>query len=407
MKVILINTVYPAGSTGKIVEALEQHYRSMGIKVLILYGHGKKSDGDRIKIASDFYMKLQALRSRLTGVMYGGCLLSTRRAIRIIQKEKPDIVHLHCLNSNFINIFRLLTWLKQNYVCTVLTNHAEFMYTANCGHAFECERYQIGCVGCPRPKLVTKAWFMDRTHRAWVRMKCAFEGFSTLLVTNVSPWLTERASHSTMLKEFEHQTVCNGVDTSVFYYRGNHSSYKTKMVLHVTAKFSDNHNDLKGGRFLIQLAKRFEGQNVRFVVAGKHCNDIVVPSNVELLGLLTDQNRLAELYSQADIVVITSKRETFSLITTESLCCGTPVVGFQAGAPEQIALPQYSEFVEYGNGDALFDAVQRMLSSVFDHNAISEVAREKYSNEKMTGDYLRIYEQCLNAGASKHGGTSY
>ena len=396
MKVILINTVYPAGSTGKIVQALEHRYRSTGIETVVLYGHGGASEPGRIKIAGELYMKLQALRSRLTGIMYGGCLLSTRRAIRVIQKEKPDIVHLHCLNSNFINIFRLLTWLKKNHVHTVLTNHAEFMYTANCGHAFECERYQSGCLGCPRPRLVTKAWFTDGTHRAWARMKRAFAGFSTLLVTNVSPWLTERASQSTMLKEFEHHTVLNGVDTAVFHDRGETSPQKEKMVLHVTAKFSDDPNDLKGGRYLIQLAEKLEGQNVRFVVAGKHRDDLTVPPNMELLGHLTDQNRLAELYSQADVVVLTSKRETFSMITAESLCCGTPVVGFRAGGPEQIALPQYSEFVEYGNVDALYAATQKMLASAFDPKAISEVARKTYSNEKMAENYLKIYETCIS-----------
>lgn len=395
MKVILINTAYPAGSTGKLVEALERCYRSMGIETVVLYGHGGKSSQGRIKIAADFYMKLQALRSRLTGVMYGGCLLSTRKAIRVIRKEKPDVVHLHCLNSNFINIFRLLTWLKENRVPTVLTNHAEFMYTANCGHAFECEKFQVGCVDCPRPKLVTRAWFTDGTHRSWMRMKKAFAGFSSLTITNVSPWLTERASRSTMLKGFDHHTVLNGVDTSVFNFRGRRSSEK-KIVLHVTARFSDDPNDLKGGKHLIELAKRFEGQNVKFIVAGKHEGNVVVPSNMELLGNLADQNRLAELYSTADVVVLTSKRETFSMITAESLCCGTPVVGFRAGGPEQIALPQYSEFVEYGNIDALCDATQRMLASAPDRKVISDAARETYSNEKMAEDYLKIYETCIS-----------
>ncbi len=400
MKVILINTVYPSGSTGRLVEALERRCKDRGMETLVLYGHGGRSQPGRIKIAPDWYMKLQALRSRLTGLMYGGCYFSTRRAIRVIRREKPDLVHLHCLNSNFINIYRLLTWLKVNRVNTVLTNHAEFMYTANCGHAFACEGYQRGCVDCPRPRRVTKAWFTDGTHRSWMRMKKAFAGFATLWVTNVSPWLTQRAAQSTMLRDFPHDTVLNGVDTSVFTYRESPTLPGERLILHVTANFSDDPQDQKGGRYLIQLAKRMEGQKVRFLVAGKHPGNLTLPANLKLLGNLTDQNRLAELYSQADLVVLTSMRETFSMVMAESLCCGTPVVGFRAGAPEQIALPEYSEFVAYGDVDALCAATQRMLDARFDKKAVSMAAREAYSNEKMAEDYFRVYEQCIKKSGS-------
>ena len=53
----------------------------------------------------------------------------------------------------------------------------------------------------------------------------------------------------------------------------------------------------------------------------------------------------------ANLTILTSQFETFSMVCAESLCSGTPVVGFKAGAPEQISIQQYSEFVEYGKID--------------------------------------------------------
>ena len=41
------------------------------------------------------------------------------------------------------------------------------------------------------------------------------------------------------------------------------------------------------------------------------------------------------------------------MMTTESLCCGTPVIEFKAGGPESIALESFSSFVEYGDIDVL------------------------------------------------------
>ncbi len=396
MKILLLNNCYRSGSTGKIVEELENYYNHEGHETVVVYGQGEKSRASHFKIASRFYIKVQALLSRITGLMYGGCFLSTHNAISIIKKEKPDIVHLHCLNSHFVNIYRLITWLKKNKINTVLTNHAEFMYTANCGHALECNKYQSGCGNCERCKKETKSWFIDRTAKSWKKMKCAFEGFETLVVTNVSPWLNERASGSEILKNYKHYIVMNGVNTDVFCYKNNHRSADKKTVLHVTAKFSDCLDDLKGGRFLIELAKELIKEDVEFIVAGKHTLKAELPSNIKLTGNIIDSERLARLYSDANLVVLTSQRETFSMITAESLCCGTPVVGFKAGAPEGIAIPEFSDFVEYGDINGLRNAVEKFLSLSFDKEEISSIARKKYSKEKMAEDYLRIYEKCIN-----------
>lgn len=396
MKILLLNNCYGLGSTGRIIEALENCYNRKGHETVVVYGQGEKSRASHYKITSPCYIKIQALLSRITGLMYGGCFLSTLKAIRIIKKEKPDIVHLHCLNSHFINIYRMITWLKKKKVNTVLTNHAEFMYTANCGHALDCDKYQSGCGNCIRYRKETKSWLFDRTSKSWKKMKSAFEGFKTLVVTNVSPWLNERASSSEILRNYKHYTVMNGVNTNVFCYKKNHSLADKKTVLHVTAKFSDYSDDLKGGRFLIEFAQRFCEENVDFVVAGKYNLKSTVPANVKLLGNINDPDRLAQLYSSADLVVLTSQKETFSMTTAESLCCGTPVVGFKAGAPEKIAIPDYSEFVDYGDINGLKKAVNKFLSLSFDKEEISSIAQKKYSKEKMAEDYLRIYEKCIN-----------
>ena len=119
-----------------------------------------------------------------------------------------------------------------------------------------------------------------------------------------------------------------------------------------------------------------------------------MPGNMVLLGRVSDQHMLAEFYSMADVTVITSKRETFSMICAESLCCGTPVVGFKAGGPESICIDEYCEFVEYGNIEVLEKAVTNALSKdKFDN--ISEVAVDKYKKENMFDSYTALYNRLL------------
>ena len=187
-----INCVYNLGSTGKIVYDLHNELKANGIESVVCYGRGKKVKEENVyKTCGELYSKLNNLWSRITGIMYGGCLISTDKLFRIIKKEKPDIVHLHCLNGYFVNIYRLITFLKNNNYKTVLTLHAEFMYTANCGHALECDKWKTGCGKCPRLRSETKSWFIDGTAKSWKKMKRAFQGFdkNIIKIIAVSDWI--------------------------------------------------------------------------------------------------------------------------------------------------------------------------------------------------------------------------
>ena len=53
-------------------------------------------------------------------------------------------------------------------------------------------------------------------------------------------------------------------------------------------------------------------------------------------------------YSMADVFVLFSQRETYSMTCAEALCCGTPIIGFKSGAPETVFKEPEARFFEYG-----------------------------------------------------------
>ena len=397
MKILQVNCVYGTGSTGKIVADIHRELSGQGIDSVVCYGRGAKIDMPNVyKTCGEAYSKANNLWSRFTGLMYGGCFVSTNRLISIIRAERPDIVHLHCINGYFINIYRLVSWLKKHRVKTVLTLHAEFMYTANCGIALDCEKWRRGCGHCPRRKRETKSFLLDGTARSWKKMKRAFEGFEELAVTSVSPWLMERAKQSPILGDKRHEVVLNGLDTGVFQpvdasaLRQRLGVEDQKLVLHVTAAFSLKPNHIKGGWYVAELARRMP--EVVFVVVGSGDKEIDLSPNVINVGRVEDQRELAAWYSAADATLLTSKKETFSMVTAESLCCGTPVIGFRAGGPEAITLLEWSEFVEQGDTDALEQALRRCLSRRAARADVAAQAALAYSAQTMVGRYLELYE---------------
>ena len=395
MKILQVNNVYGEKSTGKLTMELHKRLLQAGHGSVVVYGRGRgAADEGVIRLCPDWYGKVNALLSRVSGMPYGGCLLSTLRLEQIILREAPDVVHLQCINGNFVNIYRLIRWLKERKIKTVVSLHAEFMYTANCGHAFDCEQWKTGCRKCPDRKRAVKSYFFDRTGRSWKRMQQAFAGFEKdCILCPVSGWTEARALQSDILKNFPCRTVFNGLDTDLFC-DGVRTAEPAKQVIHVTAGFSGDRDHPKGGWYLLEMARRMP--EVTFLVAGRSEQIPELPENVKLLGVIPDQSRLAQYYRDAAVSVLVSRRETFSMPCAESLCCGTPVVGFMAGAPEQIALEKYSEFVPFGDLDGLECALRRWLGRQdTDRQAIAREAKQTYSAETMAEEFMDVYRRLL------------
>lgn len=404
MKILQVNVVYKKGSTGKIVYDIHKRLQEKNVESVVCYGRGQGVDEDNVyKTSTEILAKSNALRSRITGLQYNGSFFATDKLINIIKVEEPDIVHLHCINGYFVNIYELIRFLKNNNYKTVLTLHAEFMYTGSCGHALECTKWRepTGCNNCPMLKEATNSYFFDRTHTAWEKMRKAFEGFDNLVVVSVSPWLMKRAKQSVILSNKRHFTVLNGIDTGEVFQPRNSVVLRNKLglksekiILHVTASFT---SDFKGGKYIVELAKRLSNDNIKIIVIGNNDKTIDLPPNIIDVGRIEDQRELAAYYSMADITVIASKRETFSMVCAESLACGTPVVGFRAGAPEEISIEGYSEFVEHGDMEELVKVVDKWINKKVElTHELESTAVQKYSKENMVNSYLNIYSLLIN-----------
>lgn len=401
MKILQINSVYKAGSTGKIVNDITKGLIEKGHDVLCLYGIGEHNyDNNSKKICSNWEHKINALIARITGIPFGGYYLSNKRVVQTIKSFHPDIVHVHCINGFTINIYKLFEYLGKHNIKTVVTLHAEFFHTGSCGHAYECEKWKDHCHNCPTYKRNCSSWFFDRSSDAWERMNKAFSYFKkdNLIITAVSPWLADRAKKSAILGKFRIVYVPNGLDPEVFHFRESKGliekgKYK-KVILYVAPYFNLDKEDLKGGRYIPKIARLLP--HYKFVVVASRITESLpdLPDNVQVWGRAKTQEELAQLYSEADITLLLSKRETFSMVTAESLCCGTPVVGFLAGGPESITIPEYSNFIEYGNINKLCSSLK---SNRFTKDLrISNKAIGLFSKTKMATQYLKAYNDLLS-----------
>ncbi len=394
-----VNCVYRKGSTGKIVYELHHELEAFGNTSIVLYGRGVKSKESIVfKVSSEFEAKIHSVMARLFSVEFGYSPFATMKTIRMIRKHNPDVVHLHVLNGHFVNVYRLLEYLKSKEIKTVLTLHAEIMHTAGCEHAEECEKWRVHCYDCLKVRGLISSIFRDDTRYCFKKIKKTYTGFHTLTVVGVSDWLTSRAKQSPLFPpDTSFFTVGNGLDTDIFKNVNSNDLRKRlsipdekKILLHVTPNFL---HPIKGGKYLLQLAENLP--EYQFIIVGYKGREDVLPKNTLPIYHTTDQRELANYYALADLTILTSKRETFSMVVAESLSCGTPVVGFEAGGPETIAIPEYSSFTENGNLELLKGKVEEFLKKKLNREEISKQAHSIYSKKKMVSEYMGIYKNLM------------
>lgn len=403
MRILSINIYFGEGSTGKILEDIHTRLERDAHESYIVYGLGTKRPsqfGKFYKTTSDFLAQQYRRIARLDGLKYNTAFFETKRLIKHIQQINPDIVHLHCLNCGYIEPYLLLRWLGKHNYKVLVTHHADVTITANCEHAFDCQLWKTGCkFNCANLKKEDSYKFFTLSGLSWKQMFNAFNKIHNLYATGVSEWMADRVKQSPFFHNRECRVIENGLDTSTFHFDPKNINiiiedvHKTnrKVVLHVTPSLK---HPLKGGKFIFELARRLD--NVVFIIVGTRDEKILnIPSNVILIPHTDSKKELASYYQASDVTLLTSKKESFSMVTAESQCCGTPVVGFKAGAPETIAIQEYSEFVDYGDINTLEKTIKKWLSRRINKEDLSSQAILKFDAEIMYQKYLSFYNHIL------------
>lgn len=402
MRVLLLDVNCKYSSTGKIVYDLYTELNKNGHTAAIGYGRGKViNEPNILKFSSNTEVYIHALMTRITG--FTGCFsyFATKKLIRFIEEFKPDIVHLNDMHGYFVNIISLIKYLKKKKITTIWTLHCEFMYTGKCGHSYDCEKWKTHCEKCPQRKGYPESLFFDFTKKMFYDKKKAFANFDRLTIVTPSNWLADRVKLS-ILGEKEIHVIQNGIDTNKVFHprrfehlKKLHGLTKEKVVLAVASDLLSNN---KGGRYVLELARRMRDENVRFILIGVREPRENFDHNVIALGKTDNQDELAKYYSMADVFVICSERENLPTTCLEALSCGSPIIGFDTGGTKETAPEGLGDFVPYGDMDSLYKAVKNCLdrdNSFSIKNACETYALEHYSKGRMYDSYVNLYESKL------------
>lgn len=179
------------------------------------------------------------------------------------------------------------------------------------------------------------------------------------------------------------EVVHNGVDTELFAPAGTDQKVTGRIVTTASADVP-----LKGLSFLIEaVAKLRTEREAHLVVIGKAAATGPVARTIERFGMKdavsfeseVSWERLVELYHQAEVAVVPSLYEGFSLPAAEAMACGTPLVATNAGAlPEVVGNDRESALlVPPGDAGAMASAIEEVMDDEALRKRIAVAGRER------------------------------
>lgn len=404
MKVLQINAVYGIGSTGRIVEELDIALQKVDIDSIVATTQTTKKNDRVYLVGTTIERKLHAFLSRLTGEQGYFSYCSTKRLVKFIKKEKPDIIHLHNLHANYIQLGLLLKYIKKHNIATVITLHDCWFFTGKCTHYTEqgCYKWVNGCHHCPQLKKDNKSWFFDRTKKLWNDKKRWLGTIPNLAVIGVSDWITNEGRKSFLQNAAIFKRIYNWIDLDVFYPRKEnvldkyHVPKDKFLILCIGAGWATDSLKYKD---LLSLSRQIK-EDERIVLAGALPEGVVMPENIIPIGYINSTEELAKLYSSVDVYVHLSREDTFGKVIAEALACGTPAIVYNATACPELIGENCGYVVEKGDIAGIMLAIKRIKKDTkkryFD--SCIEFTKNNFEKSQLISEVVCIYEEI-----NKHG----
>lgn len=402
MKIVAINMLHN-GSTGKIMLGIAERARTHGYEVSTFspntYYARRKIVLPEIEGHRYFgYRKENMLHlalSQATGYFECFSFFGTRELIRRIDEIQPDVIHLHNLHNNSLDVRSLFRYIKKKKIAVVWTLHDCWAVTGKCPYFdfSQCDKWTSGCNRCPVLREYPKT-YVDRVKEMWELKKKWFAGVHNMTIVTPSKWLGNIVSKS-YLSNYPVKVIHNGIDLEVFRPRKSGIRQmlgieeSTYMILGVAFDWVTR----KGLDVFLKLADCLPA-NYKIVLVG--VSDTIrkqLPDQMIALPRTNHPRELAELYTAADVFVNPTREDNFPTVNLEALACGTPVITFDTGGSPESLDDSCGIVVARDDVDALRESICRVCSERPFSEEACILRAQKYDKTDRFDEYLKLYEE--------------
>lgn len=221
-----------------------------------------------------------------------------------------------------------------------------------------------------------------------------FEKVNNLEIIGPSKWICEQSKNSEVFGKYRTYNIPYGLNTNVFRL-WDKEFCKTfleiphdKPTLLFVADSLENHR--KGFRILLKSLEMLGNLKLNIMLIGSDKpKDLKLSDNhrVYSMGTVIDERVMSIVYNAADLFIIPSLMDNLPNTALESVCCGTPVIGFDIG----------------GIPDIIEDGVNGLLVKKLCHEHLAKALHdginnlEKFNNKNISNSAVEKYQLQIQA----------
>ena len=284
---------------------------------------------------------------------------------------------------------------------SIWTIHDPWIFTGNCIHPFQCDKWKGGCKNCTRIHDSLAYMEQDNSEFMWNLKKDILSKINPDIVVSCN-FLKKFLEESPMTSHFNKiHVIPFGVNIGD-YNLSEKSLYKHQLVGNdrtTVIGFRAENNIIKGCRYLYDALEMLDIQDkVTLLCVGNG----TIPDNISSkyrvieLGWIHNKNDMIGFLEACDIFVMPSLAETFGLMSIEALAAGAAFICFESTVMEEITeAPKCGIVAGYKSSESLAEKICYLLKNKCEMKRRGrmghELVKNKYTFETYVQKHIDLY----------------
>ncbi len=262
----------------------------------------------------------------------------------------------------------------------------QLVYTHNFDvvHSFSRLAYMLALLPTAIPKIMS---YQREPTLSQVKKAKFLAKKGSLIFTGCSNYISHQIK--TVAEAY---TVYNGAP--LYLYEGT-----ATVAIDAPLVFLGRIEPIKGTHIAIEVAKK---ANRKLIIAGnipaehqQYFDEKIKPflsDKIQYIGTVNDMQKNELLGKALALLMPICWNEPFGIVMAEAMACGTPVLGFGRGSVPEVVTDGLTGFIA-ANEEEMINQV--VLCKNLDRKKVRAVAEERFSDEKISDDYLNLYKRML------------